>query len=233
MTESSVGLRRIECVVTRHVQAISNMARRGLRRRDGSRYATLRAMHRAAASPTPRFRTGLSSAWLARRWYYTPRSHRAYSVRQISPGDRRLLAEFALSLNETAAERAQPGMQSLNEILFDRVISNDGVGSAVGFVALQNTAAGDRVIGAAAYAPSNDDGTNFIVAVANSFREEQVGRTLLSTLLRHAKRVGVPRFTGEMLWSNRPMHMLAMSMGFVVEQLPGDRNVRRLQLSLK
>jgi GNAT superfamily N-acetyltransferase len=175
----------------------------------------------------------LSSAWLARRWYYTPRSQRAYSVRQISPGDRRLLAEFALSLNEGAAPREQDGLQTLSEILFDRVISSDGSESAVGFVALQNTAAGDRVIGATAYAPSSRDDANFTIAVANSFREEQVGRTLLSTLLRHAKRVGVPRLTGEMLWSNRPMQMLAMSMGFVVEQLPGDRNLRRLQLTLK
>jgi RimJ/RimL family protein N-acetyltransferase len=190
-------------------------------------------MHRAAASITPRFHTGLSSAWLARRWYYTSRSHRAYSVRQISPGDRRLLAEFALSLTQQAPERDQPGLQSLSTMLFDRVIANDGGESAVGFAALENTAAGDRVIGIAAYAPSSRENAEFIVAVANSYREEQVGRTLLSTLLRHAKRVGVPRLTGEMLWSNRPMQMLAMSMGFVIEALPGDRNLRRLQLALK
>ena len=190
-------------------------------------------MHRAAASPSPRFQTGLSSAWLARRWYYTPRSHRAYSVRQISPGDRRLLAEFALTLTEHAAQRDQAGMQSLSSILFDRVITSDGGESAVGFAALENTSAGDRVIGVAAYAPASRDNADFVVAVANSYREEQVGRTLLSTLLRHAKRVGIPRLSGEMFWSNRPMQMLAMSMGFVVEPLPGDRNLRRLALSLK
>jgi GNAT superfamily N-acetyltransferase len=175
----------------------------------------------------------LTNAWLARRWYYTPRSHRAYSVRQISPGDRRLLAEFALALTEHAATRDQAGMQDLCSILFDRVITNEGCDAAVGFAALENTAAGDRVVGIAAYAPESRENSDFIVAVANSFREEQVGRTLLSTLLRHAKRVGVPRLTGEMLWSNRPMQMLAMSMGFVVEMSPKDRNVRRLRLALK
>jgi RimJ/RimL family protein N-acetyltransferase len=190
-------------------------------------------MHRATASPTPRFHTGLSSAWLARRWYYTPRSHRAYSVRQISPGDRRLLAEFALGLTPPAAQGEQAGMHSLSSILFDSVIASDGDESAVGFAALESTSAGDRVIGVAAYAPSGRDSADFIVAVANSFREEQVGRTLLSTLLRHAKRVGVPRLAGEMFWSNRPMQMLAMSMGFVVETSPDDRNLRRLQLALK
>jgi RimJ/RimL family protein N-acetyltransferase len=190
-------------------------------------------MHRAAASPSPRLPTGLSSAWLARRWYYTPRSHRAYSVRQISPGDRRLLAEFALTLTQQSAERDHSGMASLRNILFDRVIASDGGQSAVGFAALENTSAGDRVVGVAAYAPASRESADFVVAVANSYREEQVGRTLLSTLLRHAKRVGVPRLTGEMFWSNRPMQMLAMSMGFVVEPLPGDRNLRRLQLALK
>jgi RimJ/RimL family protein N-acetyltransferase len=154
-------------------------------------------------------------------------------VRQISPGDRRLLAEFALSLNEAPAEREQAGMQNLSNILFDRVIANEGGDAAVGFAALENTSAGDRVIGVAAYAPSGRDNADFIVAVANSYREEQVGRTLLSALSRHAKRVGVPRLSGEVFWSNRPMLMLAMSMGFVVEPLPGDRTLRRLQLSLK
>jgi len=190
-------------------------------------------MHRALVSSSTRFSQGLQSAWLARRWYYTPRSHRAYSVRQISPGDRRLLAEFALALSGGNAGGDQPGMRGLTEILFDRLIANDGNDGAVGFAALENTAAGDRVIGVCAYAPSSHENADFIIAVANSFREEQVGRTLLSTLLRHAKRVGVPRLVGEMLWSNRPMQMLAMSMGFVVEPLPHDRNVRRLTLTLK
>jgi hypothetical protein len=36
-----------------------------------------------------------------------------------------------------------------------------------------------------------------------------------------------------MFWSNRPMQMLAMSMGFAVEPLPRDRNLRRLVLALK
>lgn len=118
-------------------------------------------------------------------------------------------------------------------MLFDRVLADDGSDTAVGFAALENTSAGDRVIGISAYAPSGSEDAEFIVAVANSFREEQVGRTLLSTLLRHAKRVGVPRLSGEMLWSNRPMQMLAMSMGFTVETLPRDRNLRRLILALK
>ena len=154
-------------------------------------------------------------------------------MRQISPGDRRLLAEFALALTQFTAERDQAGMQNLSNILFDRVITSDGGEAAVGFAALENTSAGDRVIGVAAYAPASRENADFIVAVANSYREEQVGRTLLSTLLRHAKRVGVPRLTGEMFWSNRPMQMLAMSMGFVIEPLPGDRNLRRLSLALK
>jgi hypothetical protein len=34
-------------------------------------------------------------------------------------------------------------------------------------------------------------------------------------------------------WSNRPMQMLAMSMGFSVEPLARDRSLRRLVLTLK
>jgi RimJ/RimL family protein N-acetyltransferase len=153
-------------------------------------------------------------------------------VRQISPGDRRLLAEFALALNEAVADRDVKCMRTLTDMLFDRVIVA-GCDTAVGFAALESTAAGDRVIGVAAYAPASDDYANFSTAVARSHREEQVGRTLLATLLRHAKRVGVRRLIGEIFWSNRPMQMLAMSMGFSVEPVPRDRNLRRLVLALK
>ena len=173
----------------------------------------------------------MASAWITRRWYYTPKSHRAYSVRQISPGDRRLLAEFALGLSRAAPEREAAAARAMTSMLFDRVILADQHG-AVGFAALESTAAGDRVIGVAAYAPA-EEGADFCIAVANSYRDEQVGRTLLLALVRHARRVGVTRLIGDMFWSNRPMQMLAMSTGFVVEPLPRDRNWRRLVLSLK
>jgi GNAT superfamily N-acetyltransferase len=178
-----------------------------------------------------RFPQGAPHTWLARRWYYTPRSHRAYSVRQISPGDRRLLAEFVLTLGQ-GPDRDHAGVSALNDLLFERVIAS-GSDNAVGFAALESTAAGDRVIGVAAYAPADDDSASFSLAVARTHREEQVGRVLLSTLLMHAKRVCVQRLTGEMHWSNRPMQMLAQSMGFTVQPAPGDRNRRRLVLALK
>jgi GNAT superfamily N-acetyltransferase len=174
----------------------------------------------------------LAGPWLARRWYYTPRTHRAYSIRQISSGDRRLLAEFALGLNAEAASRDVASLRDLADMLFERVLAG-GSEMAAGFAALESTAAGDRVIGACAYAPDANDSGRFSIAVATSYREEQVGRILLSTLIRHAKRVGVPNLTGQMAWSNRPMQMLAMSMGFNVEHEPRDRNLRRLVLTLK
>jgi GNAT superfamily N-acetyltransferase len=174
---------------------------------------------------------GPAHSWIARRWYYTPRSHRAYSVRQISPGDRRLTAEFVLALGQST-DRDQADVRTLNGLLFERVMAS-GSDNAVGFAALESTEAGDRVIGVAAYAPTDDLSASFSLAVARTHREEQVGRVLLSTLLMHAKRVRVQRLTGEMHWSNRPMQMLALSMGFTVEPAPGDRNMRRLVLALK
>lgn len=174
----------------------------------------------------------MQGTWLARRWYYTPKSRRAYSVRQISPGDRRLLAEFALGLTRAATERELPVVQEMNGLLFDRVISS-GRDGAVGFAALENTSGGDRIVAVAAYAPQGKEGADFRVAVAGGYRDEQVGRTLLATLVRHARRAGIPRLFAEMFWSNRPMQMLALSMGFVVEPVPRDRNMRRLVMTLK
>jgi RimJ/RimL family protein N-acetyltransferase len=176
----------------------------------------------------------MANAWITRRWYYTPKSHRAYSVRPISPGDRRLLAEFVLGLSRAAPEREQPAVRALTSMLFDHVIAAEsGPHQALGFAALESTAAGDRIIGATAYAATDDDGAEFTIAVAGSHRDEHLGRTLLSALMRQARRVGIPRLAGEMLWANRPMQMLALSLGFVVEPVARDRNLRRLLLTLK
>jgi len=188
-------------------------------------------MQRIADAPSIiRFPHGVAGAWLARRWYYMPKSRRAYSVRQISPGDRRLLAEFALNLTRTGPEREQPAARAVSDLLFEHVLSN--ADDAVGYAALENTAGGDRVIGVAA-CRRGGEGAEFTVAVAGGYRDEQVGKTLLSTLVRHARRAGIARLTGEMCWSNRPMQMLAMSMGFVVEPVARDRNLRHLVLALK
>jgi len=171
------------------------------------------------------------NAWLARRWYMTPKTRRDYSVRQVSPGDRRLLAEFVLELNATASERDQSAVHDLTNMLFDRVIVGTGDG-ALAFAALENSRGVDRVIGVCAFVPG-EEGADFGVAVANSYREEQVGKNLLSTLLRQAKRVGVRRLSGEIAWSNRAMQTLATSVGFQVQPLQRDRNLRLLVLDLK
>jgi RimJ/RimL family protein N-acetyltransferase len=124
-------------------------------------------------------------------------------------------------------------IHDLTDMLFDRVISAS-VHNAAGFVALESTAVGDRVIGVCAYSTTTHrDDAEFVMAVAATHREEQIGRTLLATLLRHAKRVGIPRLSGEMHWSNRPMQMLGLSLGFQVEPVTSDRNLRRLVLALK
>jgi RimJ/RimL family protein N-acetyltransferase len=69
--------------------------------------------------------------------------------------------------------------------------------------------------------------------VAEAFRDEQVGRTLLSTLVRHCKRVGIARLSGETCWSNRAMQKLATSLGFAIEPAARDRKLRRLVLALR
>lgn len=189
-------------------------------------------MRSTHSSMTPRPAQAASGVWLSRRWYYTPKSHRAYSVRQVAPGDRRLLAEFALALEQETAARDLPAVRELTEMLFDRVLAA-GSDMSVGFAALESTAAGDRVIGVTAYAPVDLDQASFSIAVATAFRDEQVGRMLLATLVRHAKRVGIRRLRAEMVWSNRPMQLLALASGFSMEALPGDRGRRDLVLTLR
>src|ERR1044072_2492132 len=121
--------------VTR-MTVLSNALVSSVRRHNVSRYATLTHMQRPADAPSiTRSSLGLASPWITRRWYYTPKSHRAYSVRQISPGDRRLLAEFALGLSREAPVREVPAARAMTSMLFDRVIIA-GVHDAVGYAAL-------------------------------------------------------------------------------------------------
>jgi len=174
----------------------------------------------------------MTGGWLARRWYYTPRTHRAYSVRQVSPGDRRLLAEFALELSRIATDAELSAVRELSTFIFDRVLAA-GIHDSIGFVALENTAAGDRVIGVCAYGAAGPGATNFSVAVSAAFRDEQVGKTLLATLVRHAKRVCIPRLSADACWSNRAMQKLAVSLGFTVEPVARDRKLRRVVLALR
>jgi acetyltransferase len=189
----------------------------------------MRTAHAPTTAPHVLHNAG---GWLARRWYYTPRTRRAYSVRQIAPGDRRLLAEFALTLGQSTADRELAVVRELSDMLFDRVLAS-GSEMSVGFAALEGTAAGDRIVGVAAYAPENLEEAGFCIAVAEGFRDEQVGRNLLATLTRHAKRVGIRRLRGVMFWANRAMQRLAESTGFSVEAVPGDRLHRALVLTLK
>ena len=139
-----------------------------------------------------------------------------------------MLAEFTLALGQS--DESADALRPLSEALSRALGSGDDM--AAGFVALEGTAGGDRVIGVTAYAPDSE-GATFNIAVATGFRDEQVGRTLLATLIRHAKRVGIRRVHGEMAWSNRPMHLLAQATGFTVEAVTGDRSRRSLVLSLK
>jgi RimJ/RimL family protein N-acetyltransferase len=189
-------------------------------------------MRTAFAPLAARNTHNVNGGWLARRWYYTPRTHRAYSVRQVAPGDRRLLAEFAISLGQATPDRDIDAVRDLSSMLFDRVLAG-GNDLAVGFAALEGTTVGDRVVGVSAYAPNGPDDAGFTIAVASAFREEEVGRILLATLIRHAKRVGIRRLNGEMHWANRPMQRLAQSSGFTVQAQAGDRSRRSLVLTLK
>jgi hypothetical protein len=78
-------------------------------------------MQRAVTAPSiAKFVQGSAGAWLARRWYYTARTHRAYSIRQVSPGDRRLLAEFAVLLTP----HIEDDRAALTTLVFDRLIAD-------------------------------------------------------------------------------------------------------------
>ena len=94
---------------------------------------------------------------------------------------------------QSHADRELAACVQLTDLLFGRVIVA-GSDTAAGFAALETTAAGDRVIGAVAYAPDQPrERGRFCIAVAKPIARSRWGARCSSTLLRHAKRVGVPQ----------------------------------------
>ena len=193
-------------------------------------------MHRTDLAPFhARFPQGAAHTWLARRWYYTPRSHRAYSVRQISPGDRRLLAEFALTLGTSTRTdrelRLGAGAQRHVVRPRDRRRRRQCGGICR---AREHRGRGSRDRRRAPTHPTNEDSASFSIAVAQHV-SRGAGRThsaVDAAASCEARRRAAPDRrdasgrTGRCRCS--PCRWASRS-----SPMPRDRNLRRLVLPLK
>ena len=73
----------------------------------------------------------------------------------------------------------------------------------------------------------------FAIAIADGWQGAGLGRSLLTHLLAHARRQGVRRLFGDVLWSNPAMLALARSMGARLLRNPGDATSVRVEFELE
>ena len=73
----------------------------------------------------------------------------------------------------------------------------------------------------------------FAIAIADGWQGAGLGRALLARLLAHARKRGVRRLFGDVLWSNPAMLALARSMGAQLTRTPGDATSVRVAFALE
>ncbi|HEY4067245.1 MAG TPA: GNAT family N-acetyltransferase [Burkholderiaceae bacterium] len=69
----------------------------------------------------------------------------------------------------------------------------------------------------------------FAIAVADEWQGAGLGRELLARLAAHARRDGVQRLFGDVLWGNPAMLALVRGIGASLRRVPGDATVVRAE----
>jgi GNAT superfamily N-acetyltransferase len=98
------------------------------------------------------------------------------------------------------------------------------------FVATIPVTDGIDIVGAAQYVRAdelNKKTCEFAITVAENWRSIGLGRTLLASLVRRARRDGYAVMEGWVIAENAPMLRLARKLGFKIDSVPGDATVLR------
>lgn len=98
------------------------------------------------------------------------------------------------------------------------------------FVATIPAADGFDIVGAAQYVrvdELNDKTCEFAITVAEDWRSIGLGRTLLASLVRRARRDGYAVMEGWVIAENAPMLRLARKLNFKIDPVPRDATVLR------
>jgi len=103
------------------------------------------------------------------------------------------------------------------------------------FVATIPAADGIDIVGAAQYVRANKRSRKtceFAITVAEDLRGSGLAAKLLASLVRRARRDGYATMEGLVIADNTPMLELARKLKFIVEPVPGDATVVRVQRAL-
>jgi acetyltransferase len=156
------------------------------------------------------------------------------TVRPMRPEDAQAEQEFVKQLSaearyfrfmDTIRELMPQMLARFTQIDYDREMA---------FVAMiAGGSGGEKEVAVARYI-TNPDGTSceFAIVVADEWQRVGLGRYLMTQLIEVARARGLASMSGEILVANEGMLKLARSLGFGIDEHPGDPTVRRASLSL-
>lgn len=108
-------------------------------------------------------------------------------------------------------------------------------GRAFAFVATVPASDGYDIVGAAQYVPAGEGDASaceFAITVDDRWHGTGLGRELLASLVRRARRDGYRTIEGLVMADNKPMLALGKRLKFSVGPAPGPGNVVRLSREL-
>jgi acetyltransferase len=101
------------------------------------------------------------------------------------------------------------------------------------YVVIRSTVAGEEEIGVGRFVlDPGGKGCEFAVTIADAWQGKGVGGRLMRALLRDARARGLERMEGYVLATNVRMLEFMRKLGFAVDFMPGDPNVRLVHRAL-
>jgi acetyltransferase len=155
------------------------------------------------------------------------------TVRPIRPEDAEIEREFVKQLSPEAKYfRFMNSLRELTPQMLARFTQID-YDREMALVATTARDGREAEIGVARYV-THPDGSSceFAIVVSDEWRKRGLGRYLMARLIEIARSRGLARMSGDILAANHPMLALVVSLGFAVEDSPGESGVRRVTLAL-
>ena len=155
------------------------------------------------------------------------------TVRPIRPEDAEIEREFVKQLSPEAKYfRFMNSLRELTPQMLARFTQID-YDREMALVATTARDGREAEIGVARYV-THPDGSSceFAIVVSDEWRRRGLGRYMMARLIEIARSRGLARMSGNILAANHPMLALVVSLGFTVEESPGEPGVRLVTLAL-
>lgn len=160
-------------------------------------------------------------------WLETLRDGRRVLIRPIRPGDVERNARFIKKLPEPGKHFAfLGGIEPLSEVAL-RYLCEPDYAHEMAYIALgldPRTGEAPDQVGVCRYSGADAaKGAELLVAVADAWRRQGLGKILLHRLIDYARAHRVPRLYSIDTTDNERMRRLARALGFAEEPNPSDR----------